>query len=282
MESVKGSNVELPNGLWTSRGVRGFTNHRQWLAINRVFLVAHGAAGDDAGDEPSFAAPAVAIAASGMAFEFPRWSDTAFRVALFGIALAMPGVFVIPMVYVRTPYNLNRHFPIEQPVQFDHRHHAGDDQIQCLYCHSGADHTPYAGIPPTEVCMGCHSQVWNQSAMLEPVRRSYFSGQAIPWKRVHLVPDFVYFNHAVHVSRARIECGVCHGDVRREPLVQRERLFTMGWCLDCHRSRQGLKSRAATPAEAALADNWLPPPAAGHAPTLVGQAPLTSCTTCHR
>jgi hypothetical protein len=216
-----------------------------------------------------------------MAFELPPRSDTAFRIALVGLGLAIPGVFVLPMVYVRTPYNLNRHFPVEQPVQFDHRHHAGDDEIACLYCHAGAERTPFAGVPATEVCMGCHNQVWNKSPMLEPVRRSYFSGQPIPWNRVHRVPDFVYFNHAVHVSRAKVDCVVCHGDVRTEPLVERQRLFTMGWCLDCHRQREGTMAPEVPVGELAAADK-LPPPAIGHRPELRGQAQITTCTTCHR
>src|SRR5262249_5933940 len=106
----------------------------------------------------------------------------------------------------------------------------------------------------TEVCMGCHSQIWTNSGMLEPVRRSYFSGQPLAWNRVNDLPDFVFFNHSIHVARARVECVTCHGDVAAEPAVHRERLFTMGWCLDCHRSR--------TAAQPGLR--------------------ITNCTTCHR
>jgi hypothetical protein len=193
-----------------------------------------------------------------MAFVFPRWSDTALKVGLIGAAIAVPGMFVVPIVYVRTPYNLDRHFPIEQPVQFDHRHHAGDDQIQCVYCHVGAERTPHAGVPATAVCMGCHSQIWTRSPILEPVRRSYFSGQPIAWNRVHAVPEFVYFNHAVHVSGAKLLCATCHGDVTREPLVERARLFTMGWCLDCHRRSE------AVPAG------------------FDGASHITTCSACHR
>ena len=216
-----------------------------------------------------------------MPFVFPRWSDAAFRIGLFGFALAVPGVFVLPIVYVRTPYNLNRHFPIEQPVQFDHRHHAVDDGIECLYCHSGAERTPHAGVPATEVCMGCHSQVWNKSAMLEPVRRSYFSWRPIPWNRVHSVPDFVYFNHAIHVSTGKVACVVCHGDVTTEPLVERARLFTMGWCLDCHRERATRLARQ-PPIETLASGDKLPPNPPGRQPTLRGTSRITTCTACHR
>jgi hypothetical protein len=128
--------------------------------------------------------------------------------------------------------------------------------------------------------MGCHAQVWNDSPMLEPVRRSYFSGQPIAWNRVHSVPDFVYFNHSIHVTRARVTCAECHGDIESEALVHRERLFTMGWCLDCHRRRA--EDRRPGPTLAALGGEVLPPPAHGQTPRLRGQAQLTTCTTCHR
>jgi hypothetical protein len=208
---------------------------------------------------------------------FPLWSDTVFKVALAAFAVAIPGVFIIPIVYVRTPYNLDRKAPIDQPLQFDHRHHVQDDGIECLYCHSGAERTAVAGVPPTELCMGCHSQIWNTSPMLEPVRRSYFSGLPIAWSRVHLVPDFVFFNHAIHVSRARVACAECHGDVAAMALPHRERLFTMGWCLDCHARRTDSLTR-----EPALAARTLPPDAPDQPHTLAGPTRITTCTTCHR
>jgi formate-dependent nitrite reductase cytochrome c552 subunit len=204
-----------------------------------------------------------------------------FRVVLIGIAAAIPGVFVVPILLVRTPDNLRRHSPLEQPVQFDHRHHAGDDGIACVYCHSGAETTPHAGVPATEVCMGCHSQVWNQSPILEPVRRSYFSGQPLVWNRVHSVPDFVYFNHAIHVSRAKVACAECHGDVIAEPLVERSRLFTMGWCLDCHRQRERELQLEAPPQILATAETH-PPLASIEATARIGTSRITTCTACHR
>jgi hypothetical protein len=219
---------------------------------------------------------------------FSPWADTAFKVGLIVVALAIPGVFVVPILYVRTPYNLDRHFPIEQPVQFDHRHHVQDDGIACLYCHDGAERSSYAGVPATEVCIGCHSQIWNTSPMLEPVRRSYFSGQPIRWNRVNLVPDFVYFNHAIHVRRAGVACAECHGDVGTQPAVERARLFTMGWCLDCHRSRSaGLAAEPLIATAVAHGENHgegskLPPPAVGMQPSARGVSRITTCTTCHR
>ena len=117
--------------------------------------------------------------------------------------------------------------------------------------------------------------------MLEPVRRSYFSGEPMPWNRVHLVPDFVYFNHAVHVTAARVTCVECHGDVSNEPLVERARLFTMGWCLDCHRQHEA-EAAARGAGERPAGDDRLPPVGIGWAPTLLGTSRITTCTTCHR
>jgi hypothetical protein len=141
------------------------------------------------------------------------------------------------MIYMRTPYNQNRFYPVDQPVQFDHRHHVEDDGIACLYCHRDAERSPFAGIPATEVCMGCHGQVWNQSPMLEPVRRSYFSGRPLRWNRVHDLPDFVYFDHSVHVLGG-VACARCHGSVEKMALAYQVAPLNMGWCLDCHRAVQ--------------------------------------------
>jgi hypothetical protein len=208
---------------------------------------------------------------------FPVWADTVLRVATICVGLAVPALFVVPMVYVRTPYNLGRLFPVDQPIQFDHRHHVGDDGIACIYCHTGAESGAYAGVPATEVCMGCHAQIWNEAALLEPVRRSFFSGQPLVWSRVHDVPDFVYFDHAVHVRRG-LACAQCHGDVATMALAEKVRTFTMGWCLDCHRQNQLASLDAPVP---------LPPDAhqaeARRAGGTFATVPrLQNCTACHR
>jgi hypothetical protein len=210
---------------------------------------------------------------------FPVWTDTALRIALGLGALAVPAAFVVPMVYVRTPYNQARDFEVDQPVQFDHRHHVGDDGIACLYCHNLAETTASAGIPSTDVCMGCHSQVWQDSPMLAPVRESFVSGRPISWNRVHRVPDFVYFNHAVHV-RGGIGCARCHGDVAAMPIDRQVAPLTMGFCLDCHRENrhrgEELTLDAAVPARGGATDGHR---ASGGAPLV---APLETCTACHR
>lgn len=192
-----------------------------------------------------------------MAALFPRWSNLAYWIALAAIALTAITIVATPMIYIRTPYASDLGEPIVQPIEFDHRHHARDDGIDCLYCHPHAETTPFAGIPPTEVCMGCHGQVWQNTPQLAGVRRSWEQDTAIPWRRVYDVPDHVYFHHGVHVQ-AGLQCANCHGAVETMARVARVADLTMGWCLDCHRNPPG-------PAEY------------GRAIT-----PLTTCSACHR
>lgn len=197
---------------------------------------------------------------------FPPWTNTALLLAVVAAALSGLGTIVGLFVYVRSPHGTGRHVAVEQPVMFDHRHHAGDDEIDCLYCHADADRSPSAGIPSTETCMGCHSQVWPESSLLEPVRRSYFSGQALAWTRVHDLPDFVHFDHAAH-HRAGVGCSHCHGDVEGMSRVVQVAPLTMIWCLDCHRNPTAQVSAVR-----------IEPPLLGDG----GVTRLTTCTACHR
>jgi hypothetical protein len=131
-------------------------------------------------------------------------------------------------------YGVELRTPHEQPVPFSHKHHVGDDGIDCRYCHSSVDKAAFAGMPDTATCMTCHSQIWTESPLLEPVRESFRTGTPIKWRRVHDLPDFVYFNHSIHVKKG-VSCVSCHGRVDEMPLVWKEKTLSMGWCLDCHR-----------------------------------------------
>lgn len=209
---------------------------------------------------------------------YPPWSNLVYRLALVGLLAGAASLVIVPMLYVRTAYNTSQFQPWIQPVEFDHRHHVRDDGIECLYCHSSAERSASAGVPPTAVCMGCHSQIWQQSPLLEVVRRSYFSGQPIAWQRVHQLPEFVYFDHSVHVVHG-IPCERCHGDVGGMPRVTQVAPLTMNWCLDCHRDPQpGIaKERVANNAWDASMRMFFKRVPSDRRVTL-----LTTCTTCHR
>ncbi|HVZ32830.1 MAG TPA: cytochrome c3 family protein [Polyangiaceae bacterium] len=187
------------------------------------------------------------------------------------------------MIYVRTDYDQDRKFEVVQPVQFDHRHHVRDDGIDCLYCHSGAENSPFAGVPATELCMGCHAQIWNDSPLLEPVRQSFYTGKPIRWLRVHKLPDFVYFNHSVHVH-AGLQCKRCHGDVEDMPVVFKKYALTMDFCLDCHRHPEravpDYVNTIASPAPSTGALRQGRAEQEQHVPIVTNN--LITCTACHR
>jgi hypothetical protein len=197
---------------------------------------------------------------------------------LAGGALATLGGLLL---YQRIPYGLSQHEQLVQPVQFDHRHHVQDDLIDCRYCHTSVETAASAGIPPTETCLSCHAQVWNKSPLLDQVRASWFSNQPIVWTRVTRLPDFVYFNHAIHVNKG-VGCVECHGRVDQMAAIEQVAPLTMGWCLDCHRDP---KPRL-RPLEVVTSMRWEPPADR----TALGDAlakaydvkPRVSCTTCHR
>ncbi|WP_437805527.1 cytochrome c3 family protein [Sorangium sp. So ce1078] len=216
-----------------------------------------------------------------MASVFPRWSNTAFRLAIAAVLLGGAAAVAAPMIYVRTDWNTGQNLPVQQPVQFDHRHHVQDDAIDCRFCHYTVERAGTAGMPSTALCMGCHSQIWNQSPKLELVRSSYFSDTPIPWNRVNDIPDFVYFNHAIHVNKG-VGCVTCHGRVDQMPDVYKVSPMTMGWCLDCHRAPE----RHLRPLSAIADMDWDAGPDAERIGRQIAQElgvrSLLHCSTCHR
>lgn len=134
----------------------------------------------------------------------------------------------------RSPFFTKVGVPQDQPVPFSHKHHVADIGIDCRYCHTSVEESNTAGLPPTQTCMNCHSQIWTEAPMLEPVRESFKSGKSLEWIRVHNVPDFVYFNHSIHIQKG-IGCTTCHGQVDEMPLIRKGSTLFMEWCLSCHR-----------------------------------------------
>ena len=168
----------------------------------------------------------------------------------------------------------------EQPIQFSHQHHVGGIGIDCRYCHTSVEKASSAGIPPTKTCMNCHSQIWANSPYLEPVRESFRSDTPLRWTRVHDLPDFVHFNHSVHVTKG-IGCATCHGRIDRMPLMYQRSSLLMEWCLECHRNPE----RFVRPREAVYQMDYQPPENQLELGRRLVKAydikSLTTCSTCH-
>lgn len=165
---------------------------------------------------------------------FHRSANALARGTIFGAVFVLGALGYALMVLNRSGYVTGAHVAIEQPVPFSHKHHANELGIDCRYCHTAVEVSASAGIPPTKTCMNCHSQIWAESPTLEPVRASFRTDQSIPWIKVHDLPDFVYFNHSIHVAKG-IGCASCHGRVDQMNLTWQENSLQMEWCLNCHR-----------------------------------------------
>lgn len=212
-----------------------------------------------------------------MAALFSPRADRWLRATLLAGALLVLGTPTLLMAWVRTPQVTGQFDPVEQPVLFDHRHHVLDAAIDCRFCHETAERSRYASVPATQLCMGCHGQIWNQSEQLAAVRKSYFEHEPIRWNRVHRLPDFVYFDHSAHLA-AGVGCVTCHGRVDHMAQVEQVAPLTMGWCIDCHRNPEPrLRPHALIASMEAV-----PPEAAERAAREHPVRHLTHCTTCHR
>ena len=184
------------------------------------------------------------------------------------------------MIYVRSPLFTGEGEIVAQALQFDHRHHVADAGIDCRFCHLTVTTAASAGYPPTEVCMSCHSQVWSQTPLLAPVRRSYFTNTSLSWRRVNQLPDFVYFNHSIHVNKG-VGCVTCHGRVDQMAEVMQGAPLTMSWCLDCHRD----PAPHLRPLERVTDLAWVPEDPVGVGREVAHALDVhtrTSCTACHR
>jgi len=166
---------------------------------------------------------------------FHRSANSISRVSIFVILFGVAALIAAAYGLDRGDYNTDVHVAKDQPIPFSHKHHVTDDGIDCRYCHTSVETAPYAGIPATEICMSCHSQIWSNATMLEPLRESFRTGQAIAWTRVHDLPEFVYFNHSIHLKKG-IGCATCHGRVDKMPLMMKVNTLNMNWCIECHRN----------------------------------------------
>jgi hypothetical protein len=214
---------------------------------------------------------------------FPEISNLLARVSIVGLVFGLVALALVSWGVYRSPWVTRAEMPPDQPVPFSHKHHVTDDGIDCRFCHTGVETSSFAGIPPTKTCMICHAIVWNRAAVLEPVRASYATGAPLRWVRVHDLPEFVFFDHGIHVAKG-VGCSTCHGRVDRMPLTQQVHTLQMRWCLGCHED----PARYLRPRDAIFAMDWTPPPdqAARGAALLreygIDRSRMLDCVTCHR
>jgi hypothetical protein len=217
-----------------------------------------------------------------LALVFTRRADVVLgRIAVGAVLTA--GLCVAGLYYYAPPEYTRVGYAPSQPVGFSHELHAGRLGMDCRYCHANVEESPHAGVPATQTCMNCHQAIKTTSPALAAVRASWSSGDPIEWNRVHEVPDFVFFNHAVHVRRG-VGCASCHGAVNEMPVVRHDQPLSMGWCLSCHRSPED----ALRPASEITNMAWHPPVeesrralARERKDEMLVKAP-THCGGCHR
>jgi Cytochrome c7 and related cytochrome c/Class III cytochrome C family len=219
-----------------------------------------------------------------MAQIFHPSTNTISRVSIYGALFIIAFGSWVAWEVNQSPYYTEAKLPLEQPVPFSHKHHANELGIDCRYCHTSVETSSFAGLPPTSTCMTCHSQIWTNSAMLEPVRASFQTDKSLEWARVNALPDFAYFNHSIHVKKG-IGCTTCHGQVGEMPITWKEHTLYMRWCIDCHKHPERYVRRR----EDIFRPIYYPPAnqlelGRGLVKTyqIKSVANLTSCETCHR
>ena len=213
---------------------------------------------------------------------FQRYFVLMLKLGFLAVVLLIVAVILAWRVSTGPPVAVGA--PVEQPIPFSHKHHVGDDGIDCRYCHTSVEKSSFAGLPQTEICMTCHSQLFKDAPVLAPLFQSFETGKPLRWNRVHDLPDFVYFNHSIHVNKG-IGCASCHGEVDRMPLTWRTQSLEMQWCLACHREPE----RYIRPRKQVFNLHWRPSEAeqAVLGPLLVKRyhvqkERITDCSICHR
>jgi len=218
-----------------------------------------------------------------MAQIFPKKANDLVKVIIVSVVLGGTALATVAVGIWRSPFVTQKDVAKQQVVPFSHLHHVKGLGIDCRYCHTTVETSSFAGIPPTETCMSCHSQIWTNAKMLEPVRTSYKTQKPLEWIRVNDVPDFVYFNHSIHINKG-VGCVTCHGQVDEMPLMHKGQTLRMGWCLQCHRNPE----KFVRPPDQVFNMQWQPP-ADQLAEGLelvknnhVKVEQLTNCSVCHR
>ncbi len=212
---------------------------------------------------------------------FPHWTNRVPVVLLIGFFGVVGPSTTFLVWYYFSPEFTDVGYQPTQPIPYDHALHAGELAIDCRYCHAQVEVSAVASVPPSKVCMNCHSLVKRDSPQLAVLRDSVANNRPIRWVRIHNVPDYAYFDHSVHV-RAGVGCVSCHGNIAEMVVVQQAEPLSMAWCLDCHRNpephlrpRDQVTNMTWQPGDdhAALAAAWR---------SELGLAPPESCSACHR
>jgi len=219
-----------------------------------------------------------------MAQIFHPSTNTISRVSIYGAAFMVVALGYLAYAVNQSSYFTDVNVAQEQPVPFSHKHHVSELGIDCRYCHTSVETSSFAGIPPTQTCMSCHSQIWLNSSMLEPVRASYRSDRSLEWRRVNALPDFVYFNHSIHLKKG-VGCTTCHGPVGDMPITWRANTLYMRWCIDCHKHPERYVRRR----EDIFKADYQPPPnqlelgrELVQEYKILSPQVMTDCYTCHR
>lgn len=204
------------------------------------------------------------------------------RIVLIGTGAAAVALVALIWILPNTGYATGIGFTPIQPVPFSHQHHVSGLGIDCRYCHTSVEESANAGMPATHICMTCHSQIWTNAAILAPVRQSLADDKPLHWNRVYTLPDYVYFDHSIHIAKG-IGCTECHGPIGDMPLTYKATSLDMGWCLDCHRN----PAPHLRPPGAVFDPHWhrtadTPSPAALMAQYHIHVSTLTDCSVCHR
>ncbi|HVA95929.1 MAG TPA: cytochrome c3 family protein [Candidatus Dormibacteraeota bacterium] len=216
-----------------------------------------------------------------MAQIFHHSTNTIARVSIFGAVILIALLGFTANVVNDTSYVTEVGDARPQPVPFSHKHHVGELGLDCRYCHTSVEVSSSAGMPPTQTCMTCHSQIWTNAAVLEPVRASYRDSKPISWLRVNAVPDFVYFNHSIHIHKG-VGCTTCHGPIGQMNITWRANTLYMRWCLQCHNAPQNyLRPRSQ------VFNAFYKPPSdqlalGNRLMKKYNVQKLTDCVTCHR
>jgi hypothetical protein len=207
-----------------------------------------------------------------------RRTELAVKLALLAVVLAVG--FGLALAVWRGQEDTTRDEVVEQPIPFSHKHHVGDVGLDCRYCHTTVENAASAGLPSTQVCLNCHSQLFADAPLLAPLRESARTGVPIAWQQVHRLPDFVYFDHSIHVNKG-VACIECHGRVDQMPLTRRVASLRMDWCIECHRNplphlREHSKVFSMLPLNDSDAAT------VRMLSKLQSEQRLTDCSTCHR